>query len=284
MFFVCQRARNDVKVGLVGQGPDELFGGYPRHLGARYGGAWTALPGWARRPMERVLTSIPRNEKLQRGLYALGNSGEDYRTGRILSLLPGEQVDGLFREGTLQTDSGGKLLQCWSELTELAPCNDELGRLQFMEVRSTLPDELLMYADKLSMAHSLELRVPYLDKDIVEYGERLPSNLKVRRGIGKWIHRRVCRSFLPPAILHRPKRGFANNVVDSWFRDALGGTMASTFADNRSAIYNFLDPSAVRPLFAEHVSGRRDNHKILFSIIVLEEWLRGLSIDIPTTA
>lgn len=284
MFFVCRRARKDVKVGLVGQGPDELFGGYPRHLGARYGGAWTSLPGWARSPLEKVIASIPRNEKLQRGLYALGDRSGQHRTERILSLLPGEQLHSLFRDGILGADSGDVLQQCWSDLTKLAPRSDDLGRLQFMEVRSTLPDELLMYADKLSMAHSLELRVPYLDKDIVEFAERLPSNLKVRRGVGKWIHRRVCRKFLPSSIVNRPKRGFANNVVDSWFRDALGGAMASTFVDDQSAIYEFLDPVAVRALFAEHVSGQRDNHKVLFSIIVLEEWLQGLSAEVPMIA
>ncbi len=196
MYFVCQRAREDVKVGLVGQGPDELFGGYPRHLGARYGGAWAALPPWARAPLERAVAALPRNEALKRGLYAFGTGSALERTERILSLLPGHQIEDLFWDGLVKSDSGETLLQCWSDLTDIAPQTDELGRLQFMEVRSTLPDELLMYADKLSMAHSLELRVPYLDKDIVEYAERLGSNLKVRNGVGKWIHKQVCRKVL----------------------------------------------------------------------------------------
>ena len=79
-------------------------------------------------------------------------------------------------------------------MTDLMTETDELGGLQFLEVRSTLPDELLMYADKLSMAHGLELRVPFVDKEIVEYVERLPANLKVRNGSQKWLHRQVCRS------------------------------------------------------------------------------------------
>src|SRR2546422_1196083 len=99
---------------------------------------------------------------------------------------------------------------------------DELGGMQFLEIRSTLPDELLMYTDKLSMAHSLEVRVPYLDKEIVEYVERLGASFKIRRGSQKWIHRQVCQSFLPASILNRKKRGFAVNVVDSWFSTAVG--------------------------------------------------------------
>ena len=90
-------------------------------------------------------------------------------------------------------------------MSDLMSGTDELGGLQFLEVRSTLPDELLMYADKLSMAHGLELRVPFVDKDIVEYVERLPANFKVRNGSGKWLHRQVCQTFLPKSILKRPE-------------------------------------------------------------------------------
>jgi asparagine synthase (glutamine-hydrolysing) len=136
-----------------------------------------------------------------------------------------------------------------------------------------------MYADKLSMAHGLELRVPFLDQDIVEYVERLPASLKVRNGVGKWLHKRVCREFLPKEVVNRRKRGFAMNIVDDWFRDALGGTMADTFEDDSASIYQFLRPAAVRQLYADHSEGRRDNHKVLFSLIVLEEWLKRLSLD-----
>jgi asparagine synthase (glutamine-hydrolysing) len=101
--------------------------------------------------------------------------------------------------------------------------------LKFLEVRSTLPDELLMYADKLSMAHSLEVRVPYLDREVVEYVERLQASLKIRHGVRKWLHRKVCRGFLPAPLLRRKKRGFAVNVVDDWFRDSINGSLDSIF-------------------------------------------------------
>jgi asparagine synthase (glutamine-hydrolysing) len=151
---------------------------------------------------------------------------------------------------------------------------DELGGLQFLEMRSTLPDELLMYADKLSMAHGLELRVPFVDKEIVEYVERLPANFKVRNGSRKWLHRQVCGTFLPEAILKRPKRGFGVNVVDDWFKGAIDNTMADALRDNDSKIYQYLRPTAVKELFEQHASGRQDNHKILFSLVLFEEWLR----------
>jgi asparagine synthase (glutamine-hydrolysing) len=275
MYFVCERARQDVKVALVGQGPDELFGGYRRHLGVRYGSPWARLPAWMRTPIASAVAALPRNEMLKRGTYSLAIPGRMQRYQHVLSILPGAQVDELFQEGLLDPASGDAILECWADLTDLMSDTDALGGFQFLEVRSTLPDELLMYADKLSMAHGLELRVPYVDKEIVEYVERLPASFKVRNGSRKWLHRQVCRSFLPDTILKRPKRGFAVNVVDNWFRTAIDGMMADTLLDSSSKIYRYLRPTAVRKLFEQHASSREDNHKILFSLVVFEEWLRA---------
>ena len=274
MYFVCQRARQAVKVALVGQGPDELFGGYRRHLGLRYGALWARLPNWMRTPISSTVAALPRNETLKRGVYSLATPDRMQRYQQVLSILPGAQIDGLFQEGLLEPNSGDTILDCWESMIDLMSDTDELGGLQFLEVRSTLPDELLMYADKLSMAHGLELRVPYVDKEIVEYVERLPANLKVRNGSQKWLHRQVCRTYLPDSILKRPKRGFAVNVVDEWFRGILDSKMADTLLDRGSRIYQYLRPTAVRELFEQHACGQQNNYKILFSLVVFEEWLR----------
>ena len=274
MYFVCERASRDVKVALVGQGPDELFGGYRRHLGVRYGSLWSRLPGWVRKSVASSVATLPRNETLKRGVYSLAQPDRMRRYQDVLSLLPGDQVESLFQDGLLDANAGDAILGCWQDLRGLMADGD-LGGLQFLEVRSTLPDELLMYADKLSMAHSLELRVPYLDKEIVEYVERLPAKFKVRNGTRKWLHREMCRTYLPESILRRRKRGFAVNVVDNWFRGAMDNKMAETLLDSSSKIYDYLRPEAVRGILEQHVSSRQDNHKILFSLIVFEEWLRA---------
>jgi asparagine synthase (glutamine-hydrolysing) len=284
MYFVCERARRDVKVALVGQGPDELFGGYRRHLGVRYGALWARLPSWMRAPMTSAIAALPRNETLKRGVYSLAIPERLARYQHVLSILPGQQVDDLFQEGLLERNSGETMLECWASMTDLLSETDELGGLQFLEVRSTLPDELLMYADKLSMAHGLELRVPFVDKEIVEYVERLPANLKVRNGSRKWLHRQVCRDFLPESILKRPKRGFAMNVVDDWFRGAIDSRMSEIFLDNSSRMYEYLRTNAVRQLFKHHSSGQEDNHKMLFSLVVFEEWLRVHQAPVPAMA
>jgi asparagine synthase (glutamine-hydrolysing) len=274
MYYVCQRARQDVKVALVGQGPDELFGGYRRHLGVRYGAMWSGLPDWLRTPISRTVGRLPRNETLKRGLHSLAIPDRMRRYQHVLSLLPGQPVEGLFQDGILSPEAGDTILECWKDLGELMSGTDELGGLQFLEMRSTLPDELLMYADKLSMAHGLELRVPFVDKEIVEYVERLPASFKVKNGSRKWLHRQVCRAFLPESIVKRPKRGFAGNVVDDWFRGVIDSKMVDTLLDDSSRIYQYLRPQAVRQLYEQHVAERHDHHKVLFSLVVFEQWLR----------
>jgi asparagine synthase (glutamine-hydrolysing) len=131
-----------------------------------------------------------------------------------------------------------------------------------------------MYADKLSMAHGLEVRVPYLDRDIVEYVERLSPRFKIRGISQKWLHRRVCGALLPSRILRRKKRGFAVNVVDDWFRASGRNPIADVLDDTQSHMYKYLNVTAVRDLLREHRSGRQDNHKVLFSLVMFEQWLR----------
>jgi len=274
MYFVCKRAREDVKVALIGQGPDELFAGYRRHIGVRYGSYWGAIPSWLRTPIAGAIRALPRNETLKRGIYSLDIKDRLKRYQHVLSLMRADAIDGLFEEGVLDAGAGDKILDCWKPLVPLMSETDELGGFQFVELRSTLPDELLMYADKLSMAHGLEVRVPYLDKEIVEYVERLPARFKVHNGQQKKLHRQVCQNLLPAEILRRKKRGFAVNVVDDWFRGTMKSKMEDILMDNKSRLYQYLRPSVVQRIFREHQSGQNDYHKMLFSLVMFEEWLR----------
>jgi asparagine synthase (glutamine-hydrolysing) len=129
------------------------------------------------------------------------------------------------------------------------------------------------------MAHSLEVRVPYLDRTVVEYVQRLGANLKVRNGTRKWLHRHVCQSYLSPRILKREKRGFAANVVDEWFHSSLNGALRKVLLDKRSLMFGLLDPKPVRTLLEGHQSGRQDNHKLLFSLVMFEQWLRTSRLE-----
>jgi len=281
MYFVCQRAREDVKVALVGQGPDEAFGGYRRHLGVHYGGMWRGMPGPIRGLLGSAIKRLPRNETLKRGINSLGVEDRLQRYQQVFSLAPGPQIDGLFRDDFSYAKLEYSFVDAWRELMPQMEYADELGGFQLLELRSSLPDELLMYTDKLSMAHGLEIRVPYLDRTVVEFAQRLDGSYKIRHGTGKWLHRKVCQRFLDPRILRRKKRGFAVNVVDGWLQSSLQGKLPEMLLDESSLMFNLLEPQAVRRLLHEHRSGRQDNYKLLFSLAMLEQWLRG-SASSPT--
>ncbi len=276
MYFVSQRARQDVKVALIGQGPDELLGGYKRHLGVHYGDWWRGLPAGLRSMIGFAIDRLPRNETLKRGVSSLGTSDRMKRYQDVFSLAPAQTIDGLFHHGLLPEQESQDLVDYWRGLIPQMAHTDELGGFQLLEIRSSLPDELLMYADKLSMAHSLEVRVPYLDRTIVEYVQRLGAGFKVRNGSRKWLHRRVCERYLPSHLLKRKKRGFAVNVVDDWFRSSLDGEISEVLLDESSLMFGLLDPKPVRRLLESHQSGRQDNHKLLFSLVMIEQWLRGV--------
>jgi len=275
MYFVCKRARQDVKVALIGQGPDELFGGYTRHFGVHYGSLWRRLPEKIRSRISSVIARLPRNEALKRGVHSLAIKDRFTRYENIFSLHPAESVSGLFRE-QFSPNGDGELSAYLKPLLPQLEQTDELGGFQLLEIRSSLPDELLMYADKLSMAHSLEARVPYLDRNIVEYAQRLNANHKIRAGVRKWLHRRVCLKFLPPQILLRKKRGFAVNVVDNWFNARAKGNFSELLLDKSSLMFEQLNPEPVRRLLDDHRARRQDNHKLLFSLVMFEQWLRGV--------
>jgi asparagine synthase (glutamine-hydrolysing) len=274
MYHVCQKARQEVKVALMGQGPDELFGGYTRHLGVQYGKYWRSIPKIMRKPVGKMLTILPRNESIRRGLYSLEVPQRMIRYQQIFSVMSQSIISGLFQEKVLPDGFGNRIPDSWKELEKLLESTDELGGFQYLEIRSSLPDELLMYGDKLSMAHSLEVRVPYLDTKIVEYVERLPAKFKIRFGNRKWIHKQVCSSYLPKQIINRKKRGFAVNVVDRWFKESLSNEFDGMLLDKSSRMYEFLKPEEVQYLYKDHINGKSDNHKILFSLIVLEKWMR----------
>jgi asparagine synthase (glutamine-hydrolysing) len=276
MYFVAARAREDVKVALMGQGPDELFGGYRRHLGIRYGAAWRACPTPARDVLTRSVRALPRQATLKRGVAALGDPDPRRRWQQALSVEPVDTVTSLFRDGVLD-DVGNDLAECWAPLWPLSAGAGELNAFQYLEIRSTLPDELLLYADKLSMAHALEVRVPFLDHEVIEFALRLPPQYKVARGSGKRLHREVCRRHVPDDVLRRRKRGFAVDVVDRWYRSSVDHVLDDALLAPGAQLHEIIDPAVVAAMVAAHRTGREDHHKILHSLVVTELWLRAQS-------
>ncbi len=276
MYFLCQIARENVKVAWMGQGPDELFGGYKRHIGLHYGHLWRSVPTWMRNTIGSTLAAATRTESIKRALNSLDISNRMRRYQQVFSVISAEEISKLYQDGILPPNVGDIILSCWQDLEPTIKNVDELGGFQALEIRSSLPDELLLYADKLSMAHGLEIRVPFLDHEIVEYVERLSASYKVRNGKGKWLHRRICQRFLPKQIIRRRKIGFATPVQE-WFQLSLKGRIRDNLIDESSLIYRFLRHSRVQQLIQDHQIGRHDNHKVLFSLVLVEELLRSYS-------
>jgi asparagine synthase (glutamine-hydrolysing) len=245
-------------------------------LGVYYGDWWRGLPAGLRAVIGYVANRLPRNETLKRGVSSLATEDRLRRYQDVFSLAPAETIDGLFHDGLANGNLDHELVNYWRPLAPQMSDIDELGGFQLLEVRSSLPDELLMYADKLSMAHSLEVRVPYLDRTVVEYVQRLDASFKIRGGTRKWLHRQVCQSYLPARILGRKKRGFAVNVVDAWFQSTVRSQFSELLLDRGSLMFHLLKPEPVQKLLEAHQSGRRDNHKLLFSLVMFEAWLRGI--------
>ncbi len=275
MFFVSERARQDVKVALIGQGPDELLAGYRRHRGVYYGKYWRSLPKPARDTMRGILDLLPGLPALRRASYSLDVPDRMRRYMNVLTLMEPAQLHQLFRPDVVPGDVESRLLNTWADLVPMMADIDELNGFEFFETRSILADQLLVYGDKLSMAHSLEVRVPYLDPEVIEFVECLPSSYKVRGMKGKALHRRVCQKFLPAEVLRRKKKGFAMNVVDDWFRSALTGRMPDLLNDPNALMYRFFDAKAAGRLLEEHKQGKRNHYRLLFSLVLIEEWLRS---------
>jgi len=146
-------------------------------------------------------------------------------------------------------------------------------QMAYVDARLSLADDLLLYGDKMSMAASLEARVPFLDLEYMDIAETLPASLRIRGLTRKYIHKKVIAKWLPQEIIHRPKRGF-ETPVDRWFRSELSGYVRNVLLAPVSACRTFFNPPVLDSLLRDHLSGRQDNHRQLFSLLIFELWHR----------
>jgi asparagine synthase (glutamine-hydrolysing) len=276
MYLVCQRARQDVKVVIMGQGPDELFAGYRRHIGICYGQYWRCLPKQIRNVVIRTIGLLPNMRLLYRASYSLDVPDRLERYLNVVSVVSPGYLASLFRPGVFSAQNVGALNDIWLDSSEGQEQMDELNGFTFMEIRSTLPDEQLAYGDRMSMAHGLEVRFPYLDLDIIRYVQGLPSSYKIAGLCGKRVHRQVCSQYLPPKVLQARKRGFCASVAQHWFLSSQSSRMSALLNDPSSRMFEYLEPNAVRYVVEQHQCREKNFARLLFNLVVLEEWLRQL--------
>jgi asparagine synthase (glutamine-hydrolysing) len=264
---ISELARATVKVVLTGQGADEPFGGYSRYLGERYGWAYRAVPGPARRALiDPAVERLPRNERLKRAIRSLGTRDPAHRYRRIASIIDESLALELFPPEALPDD--GWRMEPW--LADV-PHLDGTSRMLYADARTLLADALLIYGDKLSMAASLEARVPFLDLELMELAESLPPSLKIRRGRRKWVLKEALAPWTAPETRRQPKIGF-DVPVDEWFRGELRGQLEERLLGEGSACREHFRADTLRRMIDEHAQGRHDHKRSLFSLLTFEMW------------
>ncbi|MCK6550024.1 asparagine synthase (glutamine-hydrolyzing) [Myxococcota bacterium] len=269
--FLSKLAREHVKVVLSGQGADEPLAGYDRYKGELLSAAYRHVPG--RAIVEPWALRLVKQEKVQRAVRSLGEADDVARALRIYAVFDRDEKRALLGgDHAIDEDTAAPVARLHAEVPHLSP----LGRMLYTDTRLWLVDDLLLVADKLSMAHGLELRVPFLDHHLVELLESMPDDQKLRLGRRgfetKRVHRAAMARRLPPAILGRKKRGFTN-PLDAWLRTALRPMVEERLLAPGARIHRLVDREALRALAAEHQSGRRDRRRQLFLLLTLDAWL-----------
>src|SRR4029077_2732331 len=150
---------------------------------------------------------------------------------------------------------------------------DPLLRMMYLDVKSWLPDDLLVKADKMTMASSLELRVPFLDHRMVELGARIPPRFRIKGWNTKHILKKAMEPYLPREILYRGKMGFPTPLA-RMFQAEMKPYVAEVLTSDRFFDRGYFRPEVVRSLVAEHTGGEKDHHRVLWQLLVLEEWHR----------
>lgn len=282
-FLVSEMARRHVTVALSGDGGDELFAGYNRHVFAA--GAWQTLrrlPVALRRLAAAALSAVPqagwdRMAAIVPGGLVPARPGE--KLHKLAEVLASKDDDALYRAlishwRDPQNLIAGAVEQpgaAWDDsLADDLP--DPVQRMQFLDQVGYLPDDILTKVDRASMAVSLEARVPLLDHRVVEFAWSLPGHLKIRHGTSKWILRQMLYRHVPRGLIERPKMGFAVPLGD-WLRGPLRAWAEDLLDPVALTAGGLIDAGPVRALWGEHLAGR-DRQFLLWDVLMLEAWRR----------
>ena len=274
--LVAQLARRHVKVALTGDGGDECFGGYRRHVMLARLGMIFELPrplrmagGAALRLLHacsvgRLLRTMPMSASVRRSL-----AGRDLH--KIAALLSARDEASLYEKLLSVTDRPAVAGNTRTFDRVDAVAADLPGRLMYRDMSCYLPSDVLVKVDRASMAVGLEARCPLLDHRVVEFALRLRPHSKVRGGISKWLLRDVLRRYVPDALFARPKAGF-NVPIGAWLSGPLRPWAEAVLTTARRANEGVLDQKRVAEIWREHIAGRRDRGNELWAILMFHSW------------
>jgi asparagine synthase (glutamine-hydrolysing) len=280
-YLVSAMTRRHVTVALSGDGGDELFGGYNRYqLTQRFWRALSLMPRAVRKSAAAALTTMSP-DRWTSLLSALPSRLRPPQAGdkvhKLASVLKLDSADAIYR----------RLVSAW-EPSEIMPrvrepesiLDDDkltaefpelMSRMQFLDLVTYLPDDILTKVDRASMAVALEARVPLIDHRVVEFAWRLPPEAKVRGGTSKWILRQILYRHVPPALIERPKMGFGIPLGE-WLRGPLRDWAETLLDERRLREAGLLDHIVVRRFWQEHIDGGRNWQYLLWNVLMLESW------------
>jgi asparagine synthase (glutamine-hydrolysing) len=267
--LACEAARS-VKMVLTGEGSDELLGGYPKHVMERYGWSYRALPAMVRRglvaPLVRALPYGFRRMKTAIATAGIGDWRERYV--RWFGALDRAECDRL----AAPVLNGAAVLDTKPPF-DAAAGTSALRRMLYFDQASWLPDNLLERGDRMTMAASIEARVPFLDHRLAEFVSTLPDALRVRGFATKWVLRQAGRQLIPKRIRKRPKVGF-RVPVNEWFRGEMRGFLLDHLAGSASLTRPYYNAGVLDRVMEEHLKGRQNHEKLLWMLLNLEIWHR----------
>jgi len=277
-YYICELTRRKVKVALTGLGGDELFAGYERYLGMALSERYGKIPRFLR---ERIIGPVV-------GALPEQKSGH-YRVNHMKRFIRAEALPAArrYREfiSVFNTDARAQLFtpdvrrrvdeeggedQAARHFDD-ARAERLLERALYSDIQTYLPGDILALSDRLSMHHSLELRVPFVDHEVMEFCATIPASLKIKGLRKKHLLRRVAAPFLPPEVLNHRKQGFAS-PMSAWLRTDLKAYVREALSPERLAVHGFFDVPYVEQLMDEHETRRENNDRQLFALLMFQKW------------
>jgi asparagine synthase (glutamine-hydrolysing) len=269
--MVAKLASEHVKMVLTGEGGDELFAGYARYAGERLSPCFDCVPKQVRRLGLKMVGRLPRLRRPKLALFALCQSSETARLANWFPLFNSDMKIRLLKEDVLVSLADPFAEQIISRSLAETDAAHPLHRMLSVDTSLWLPDDLLARGDKMSMAASLEARVPLLDHRLVEFAATLPPHMKVRRLARKYLLKKVARSFLPPAIVDRKKEGFPM-PFPRWFRIEARDFVRDLLSPATLKRRGLFNPAFVQKLLDEHEARAADHSPLIWGLIGVELW------------
>jgi len=281
-YRVCELARKRVTVALSGDGGDENFAGYRRYR-------WhmieerlrSKLPLGLRKPLFGLLGSVyPKADwapKFLRAKTTFESLARDSVEGYFhsVSILDNKLRMRLFTRDFYRDLQGYRAVEVLRHYADKSPTTDALSLIQYLDMKTYLVGDILTKVDRASMAHSLEVRVPLLDYELVEWVSGLPASLKLRHQEGKYILKKSLEPYLPHEVLYRNKMGFSVPLA-SWFRGPLRERVRTVLLGNTLADTGIFDMGFIKKMLDQHQSGRRDYSAPIWTLLMFEAFLRNI--------